>query len=56
MEVRYHLAMLDNCLGITALSVYNNVTCADREVNSVQICINKLEQQIVRQIYETHER
>ena len=56
IEVRYHLAMLDNCLGITALNVYNNLTCTDREVKSVQICMNKLEQQIVGQINETYER
>ena len=56
MDERYQLAMLDNCLGITALKVYNNLTFADGEVKSVQICMNKLEQQIVGQINETYER
>ena len=56
MDERYQLAMLENCLGITALKVYNNLTFADGEVKSVQICMNKLEQQIVGQINETYER
>ena len=54
MEERYQLAMLENCLGITALIVYNNPTFADGEVKSVQICMNKLEQQIVGQIHERY--
>ena len=53
MEDRYQLAMLENCLGITAREVYNNLTFADGEVKSVQICMIKLEQQIVGQINET---
>ena len=56
MDERYQLAMLETCLGITALKVYNNLTFADGEVKSVQICMNKLEQQIVGQINETYER
>ena len=56
IEVRYHLAMLGNCLGITVLKVYTNLTCADGEVKRVQICMKKLEQQIVGQINETYER
>ena len=45
-----------NCLGITALNVYNNLTFADGEVKSVHICMNKLEQQIVGQINKAYER
>ena len=56
MEEHYQLAMIENCLGITALKVYNNLTFIDGEVKSVQICMNKLEQQIVGQINETYER
>ena len=56
MDERYQLAMLENCLEITALKVYNSVTFADGEVKTVQIYTNKLEQQIVGQINETYER
>ena len=56
MEEHYQLARLENCLGITALKVYNNLTFADGEMTSVQICMNKLEQQIVGQINEMYER
>ena len=56
MDERYQLAMLENCLGITALKVYNNLTFADGINLRVQICMNKLEQQIVGQINETYER
>ena len=42
MDERYQLAMPENCLRITALKVYNNLTFADGEVKSVQICMNKL--------------
>ena len=53
MEDRYQLAILENCLGITAGEVYNNLIFADGEMKSLQICMFRLEQQIVGQINET---